>query len=275
MAGKTSLIDEVAEILGMENAKAAILPEATDDRPKEGEDVALSWQEHSTYRTAIGKLLHISYHRPDVQHALQSMSKVLSCPTQGDMRRLKKLTRYLLGSRDVWQRLVPDPRAEPLKTPVDSDWADDRRDRKSCSGGAVRYYGALVLTWCRAQATIAQSSAEAELYALGTGAVESLGITQLLREWDIIVVPLLMTDSSSAKAVCSRRGPGRMKHIELRMLVIQQWLAEGRLRINKVSTHLNEADLLTKGMTEAKMIRFGRMLGLRGSRFDCSEYDNA
>ena len=110
------------------------------------------------------------------------------------------------------------------------------------------------MTWCRAQATIAQSSAEAELYALGTGAVESLGITQLLREWGIIVVPLLMTDSSSAKAACSRRGAGRMEHIELRMPVIQQWLAEGRLRINRVSTHLNEADLLTKGMTEAKMI---------------------
>ena len=107
-------------------------------------------------------------------------------------------------------------RSEPLKTPADSDWADGRRDRKSCSGGAVRYYGAPVLTWCRTQATIAQSSAKAELYTLGTGAVESLGITQLLREWNITVAPLLMTDSSSAKAVCSRRGPGRMKHMDMR-----------------------------------------------------------
>ena len=42
------------------------------------------------------------------------------------MRRLKRLTQYLLGSSEVQQELCLDPRAETLKVPVDSDWADDR-----------------------------------------------------------------------------------------------------------------------------------------------------
>ena len=143
------------------------------------------------------------------------------------MRRLKKLTRYLLGTSEVYQELCPDPHAETLQVPVDSDWADDRKTRQSCSGGAVLFHGCAVLTWARTQKTRALSSAEAELYGIGSGAIEGLGASQLLREWQYETVPLLQTDSQSALAVCKRRGPGRMKHIELKMLAVQEWLKNG------------------------------------------------
>ena len=90
---------------------------------------------------------------------------------------------------------------------------------------------------------------------------------QLLREWQYKTVPLLQTDSQSALAVCKRRGPGRMKHIELKMLAVQEWLKTGRLRIHKVSTHDNPADLMTKAMNREKLIKFGRALTLRGAFF--------
>ena len=64
-----------------------------------------------------------------------------------------------------------------------------------------------------------------------------------------------------------------MKHIELKMLVIQEWLAAGRLQVNKISTHWNPSDLLTKGLPEMKLVRFGRMLRLRGQMFDNSAFD--
>ena len=103
--------------------------------------------------------------------------------------------------------------------------------------------------------------------ALGSGAIEGLGAAQLLREWQYETVPLLQTDSQSALAVCKRRGPGRMKHIELKMLAVQEWLKTGRLRIHKVSTHDNPADLMTKAMNREKLIKFGRALNLRGAFF--------
>ena len=48
-------------------------------------------------------------------------------------RRLKKLTRNLLGTSDVYRELIPDPHAEHLYVPVDSEWADDRETRQSCT----------------------------------------------------------------------------------------------------------------------------------------------
>ena len=182
------------------------------------------------------------------------------------MRRLKKLIRYLLGTSDVYQEFCPD-HAEILQVPVDSDWADDRATRQSCSGGAVLFHGCAVLTWARTQKTRALSSAEAELYAIGSGAIEGLGAAQLLKEWQCKTVPLLWTDSQSALAVWRRREPGRMNHVALKMLEVQEWLKTGRLRVRKVSTHDNPADLMTKAMSREKLIKFGRALNLRGALF--------
>ena len=65
----------------------------------------------------------------------------------------------------------------------------------------------------------------------------------------------------------TRRAPGRMKHVELKMLAVQEWLKTGRPRVRKVSTHDNPADLMTKAMSREKLIKFGRALNLRGSLF--------
>ena len=184
------------------------------------------------------------------------------------MRRLKKLTRYLLGTSEVYQELCPDTHAETLQVPVDSDWADDRKTRQSCSGGAVLFHGCAVLTWARTQKRRELFRAQRpSCMALAQEQSKSLGAAQLLREWQYKTVTLLQTVSQSALAVCKRRGPGRMKHIELKMLAVQEWLKTGRLRIHKISTHDNPADLMTKAMNREKLIKFGRALNLRGAFF--------
>ena len=48
-----------------------------------------------------------------------------------------------------------------------------------------------------------------------------------------------------------------MKDIELKMLTVQEWLKKGRLRVRKLSTHDNPADLMTKAMSREKLIKFG------------------
>ena len=107
--------------------------------------------------------------------------------------------------------------------PVDSGWADDKE------GHAQR----------RRELFRAQRPS---CTALVQGAIEGLGAAQLSQEWQHKTAPLLMTDSQSALALCKRRGAGRMKHIELKMPTVQEWLKTRRLRIHKVSTHDKPAD---------------------------------
>ena len=58
-----------------------------------------------------------------------------------------------------------------------------------------------------------------------------------------------------------------MKHIELKMLSVQDWVKEKRLRMGKVSTEVNPADLLTKALSKEKLVRHGWELGLRNGPF--------
>ena len=58
-----------------------------------------------------------------------------------------------------------------------------------------------------------------------------------------------------------------MKHIDLKMFTVQEWLKTGRLRVHKAWTHDNRADLMTKAMTRETLINLGRAVNLRGPFF--------
>jgi hypothetical protein len=266
LKGKTSLIDDVLEDLGLQEAKASVIPQTKSDGKQKDDKEELSTEEHFLYRRCVGKMLQLAAHRPDIQYTVGVLSQAMSCPTKRDKRRIKKLARFLAGTRNVELILRPcKPGQVPVvQVKVDANWADDDSDRKSTSGGVLYYHGCAIATWSRRQACVALSSAESELYALGSGAVEALGFATLLEEWHEPTVPVLCSDSSSALHVVKKRGPGKMKHIALRMLALQEWCAAKRLRFEKVHTDDNESDLLTKPMTQERLVKLAKKIGLKG-----------
>ena len=92
------------------------------------------------------------------------------------------------------------------------------------------------------------SSGEAEYYAMVKGAIEGLGMQTLARDlwWSLAL--RLHVDSSAAKAIASRQGMGKIRHLEVRHLWLQQVVREGKLVLKKVAGTLNPADLMTKGL---------------------------
>ena len=81
-----------------------------------------------------GKTMYLSHHRPDIQHSVNTLSRLMRNLTLTTMGRLKKLNRYMLGTRNLYQGFFPDPHAEILQVAVDSDWADDKETCQVCSG---------------------------------------------------------------------------------------------------------------------------------------------
>ena len=69
-----------------------------------------------------------------------------------------------------------------VHTYVDSDWAGDPDSRRSFSGVTTYLLGVNLQSHWRTQQTIALSSGEAELYAIGAGPADSLFIRSLLLE---------------------------------------------------------------------------------------------
>ena len=81
-----------------------------------------------------------------------------------------------------------------------------------------------------------------------------LGIKGLIRDLtgeDVSVV--LGTDSSAAKGIATRRGVGKVKHLETRTLWVQEHVARGTVRMKKIPGTENPADLLTKFLSAPKL----------------------
>ena len=78
------------------------------------------------------------------------------------------------------------------------------------------YGGVAVKHWSRTQRTVALSSWEAEFYALVSGCAEGFGVQALADDLGYNVEVKVWTDSTSGKSIASRRGLGKVKHMELR-----------------------------------------------------------
>ena len=136
-----------------------------------------------------------------------------------------------------------------VHTYVDSDWAGDPDTRRSILGVATYLLGVNLQSHSRAQQTIALSSGEAELYAIGAGAADSLFIRSLLLEACLIpkVQLFIHTNSTASKSVVSRYGTSRKtRHVQLQYLFVQELVTSDTTTTRKALRTLNNADILTK-----------------------------
>ena len=147
---------------------------------------------------------------------------------------------------------------------VDSDWATDKVSRKSTSGGMVLYAGALVLSYSRTQTTVATSSAEAELYATGSGVCEGMLCGAIMKELGEEPQVRVHSDSTAGISAQSRLGLGKMKHVEVRYLFVQGLLRRNRMTLNKVGTFDNISDIGTKPVDQKTLERHMAAMRLAG-----------
>ena len=103
-----------------------------------------------------------------------------------------------------------------------------------------------VKSWSATQQTIALSSGEAEYYGLVKGATVAIGLRSMLSDFGIKCAITICTDASAAKGIASRRGLGKVRHIELCQLWLQDKVANGEIRLVKIAGADNFSDSLTK-----------------------------
>ena len=101
----------------------------------------------------------------------------------------------------------------------------------------------------RTQGTIVLSSGEAELYAIGQGTSEALYIRNLITEAKLAksININIHTDSAAGKSMATRFGTSKKtKPVELRFLYVQELVGKGLIKLRKIGTKDNCADVLTK-----------------------------
>ena len=75
----------------------------------------------------------------------------------------------------------------------------------------------------------------------------------MLHDMGVDIDVELNTDASAAKGIASRKGVGRVRHIEVHQLWVQAKVSKGDIAINKVRGEDSIADILTKFVDREKI----------------------
>ena len=104
-------------------------------------------------------------------------------------------------------------------------------------------------TWSTNQNVIALSSGEAELYAITKAACQTLGMISLARDFGEEFQSEVKCDANATLGIIHRRGLGKLRHINVPYLWLQEKLADNSLTAGKIPGPENPADLMTKHLS--------------------------
>jgi len=152
--------------------------------------------------------------RPDIAYGIGVLSRYNHDPINEHMVALKRVFRYLNDTKDWCLRsggalggVLGESTLEwesALRCYVDSDYAGCPDDYKSTSGLVITFGG--VFHWIsRKQKSTAQSTTNAEYYALGVGCMRLTQISHLLNELGIPTIPHVFSNSQSLIASIRNR----------------------------------------------------------------------
>ena len=108
--------------------------------------------------------------------------------------------------------------------------------------------GQWVQSWSKDQSKVARSSGEAELYACNLGASKGLGLQTVMKELGWTYGLRVQVDANATIGTLHRRGLGKLRHVEVEELWLQQEISKRRLSVSKIKGIENTADIGTKAL---------------------------
>lgn len=210
------------------------------------------------YREAIGAINYaVHATRPDIAHAAQKLARFCSNPGPGHWNAVKRVLRYLKGTRNHGIRLGGTDSNEPLAIYSDADWGEDRDTRRSTSGYAAYCFGSLVSWSSKLQSTVALSTLEAEYMAASHALQQALWMREFLKELNLEELgleklgptPIYIDNQGTIAFAKGTTSYGRTKHIDIRHHFVREQLDAKNISINYIPSQANVSDLFTKALS--------------------------
>ena len=137
---QTGLIDNILNLLGLvknvstKHKTPASSPPLHSD--KDGAEREMKW----SYRSAIGMLIYLARNtRPDIEYAVHTCARFQLDPKKSHENAVKRIGRYLLGTRDKGIVFKPDlKKLGQLECFVDADFAGNYTKEQSQDPNSVR-----------------------------------------------------------------------------------------------------------------------------------------
>ena len=110
-----------------------------------------------------------------------------------------------------------------------------------------------IKTWSKTQACVTLSSAESELLGAVRAGVEALGMQSLMQDLGTETRLCIHMDASAAMGVIQRKGVGKVRHLDVGTLWLQEKQLKQVMEFKKVHGLANAGDLMTKNVSRDVM----------------------
>lgn len=215
------------------------------------------------YHEAVGSLMYAALGtRPDIAYAVQTVSRFTSKPGLDHWEAVKRIFRYLKGTRELW--LAYGGNEKDLLGYADAD-GSMAEDRHAISGYAFILHGGAVSWSAKRQEIVSLSTTESEYVAATNAAKEALWLRSLLSQLfatDFEPTTLFSDNQSAIALTKDHQYHARTKHIDIRFHFIRWIVENGSLRLVYCPTNDMVADVLTKALPSPKVKHFAKELGL-------------
>lgn len=261
---------EILDTFGMADSHSIGNPAAKRVKTEE-EGKPLGSAESELYRSMVGSLQWLSSGtRPDISFAVSEVGRHSSAPTTMHMTAVKRIFRYLNGTRDLGILYGSgDSSAEPLVLFSDASWGgvvDGKVEefRRSHTGYAVLWRGVVVSWSSRLQPTVATSTQEAEYMAASAATKEALSMRKVFKDFGL-VMPLLEIRSDSQSAISLAHNPmvqARSKHIDIQHHFVRDRVMRNEVALSYCPTEEMVADMLTKALDPEQVKKCREGMGI-------------
>jgi hypothetical protein len=209
------------------------------------------------YQQLIGFLMYLSTGtRPDISHAVNTLSKFLETPSNEHWIAAKRILKYLKSTIDLV--IVYNGANEnvcQLTGYSDADFASCLDTRKSLSGVVLMLNNGPVIWSSRKQGIVATSTTEAEYVAAHDATKDIVWLRQLLEDIGFKQnhpTTLLCDNAAAEKLIQNPTFHKRSKHIDIKFHYTRDLVKQETINIKHVSSNSQLADILIKPLTRKK-----------------------
>ena len=208
------------------------------------------------YSNAVGSLMYAMVcTRPDISQAVSIVSRYMHNPGKGHWQAVKWILRYIQKTVDVGLLFKQDNTlGKGVIGYVDSDYAGDLDKRRSTTGYVFTLAGGPISWKSTLQSTVALSTTEAEYMAVTEAVKEAVWLQGMAKTLGLVQEHInVYCDSQSAIHLAKNQVyHARTKHIDVRFHFVREIIDEGKIRLQKIKTADNPADMMTKVVTATK-----------------------
>ena len=254
--------------LGLVGSRPQVTPGVEHTREEIENSPLLKDDLIKSYRAITARTSFLAQDRIDIACASKECCRGMSALKEVHLKMIKRIGRYLEGRRRMVQVFKFQNQVYNLDVECDSDRAGCPMSRRSTSGGVIMHGKNTIAHWSSTQSLVSLSSAESGYTSLLKGGTEGLGTQSLILELGDPLQLVLWTDSSAGRSIANRQGHGKVKHIEIKDLWLQQSVKHKKFRVNKIAGTENSSDILTKNVPRALLDKHLEKLGFvdRGGR---------